>query len=1039
MKGKRFISLLLTLALLAGALPAHAAVNKVKVTRTSGDFLSGYYVVYNVDGVELRSDELGANTNYDLFQHLSTADKKQLMNNYAFGPGWLQEQFGTDNVAKMNDWWNDDSGWAGAKKVLEDRIAKRDFPRAESAFGGTYQQKSAVTLPEVEHEPSEAYGFLPAVREYLDLCREMEVTFNVGQKAYDTLKKTKMAQTSAAITSLSGDLISLIVERALVPGITPGGLSALAPSFSGELIGLVDKMTGCSDKVIEMTVGKRVDAATARKVIDECWQIIELNEQYTEQCISHFLSLKGQKASKYAAAAAAIDKYIEENEASTKAVEDAAESTSQTGSSGALQVSDLEELDKMFEAFYKRYDAWYRGVQNEESKLSEQLGAIKSGACSYSGSWPEGPVRPDEPGPLNLSYYYSGWYASTYYDESGTRQPTLPKDVADMPAAFSGAKAEAASDIAELDAYIPLYDAWAQKVKDEWPSWRAQWMSYKAAYAKFNITKDPPDEDIKYLLIVGYQDCGSAMHWTDSDYVFVPLSEYREELVKYQEMLAEHESQWNSGISDVVAKVTNIYNVIRDCQEQHAALLPEVVAAKEKMAEIIEQAEADYGRYELNQDLADRFASFEYDDFDGYRALYDQCGADLSSRWEEYSEARDTYRRGLYELEWLEEKVRGVAGITYGDFGGDQKLVAEAIGGGQLKSYDEMVTDRIYSAGHLGDDGSNLAEAGGTDPNAYNLNLDASYFKHFYEEFTGLNNATAEAGLFFDEIIEWKGKYMRADEEARTSLERSIKQNIHTYIQHGDYATMNFKYTSDQYFPVSPMGGQRVSSILNGWRSEGGGYTPVTGLSAGKLQAEGYDLTLLPGESYDLGRYVTVTPANATDKSLLWETTNDMICEVSESGVLTANQSGEATVTVRALDSDFTFGYSGERVYAPEPISFTVRVSTGAAPDDTIENDAATWNVYGGELYDAVDNGDGTTTVSLGVGMMKEGVNVAAALYTGDGMLVGLKYLVPRDDFKGQPAAFTAENGSGLVLKVFALEESGFVPMAEPILETTIK
>ena len=194
--GKRLLSLLLASLLCVILLPvsARAAVSNVKVSRMSGDFLSGYYVVFEVDGVRLRSDELGPNTNYDLFLRLNTSEKKELMKNYAFGQGWLEAQFGSENVKQMNNWWNDATGWAGAKKVLEDRIAKRDFPRAESAFGGQYQDKAAVTLPEVEHVPTESYGFLPEVREYLDLCREMELTFDIGQTAYNTLKKTKMSQ-----------------------------------------------------------------------------------------------------------------------------------------------------------------------------------------------------------------------------------------------------------------------------------------------------------------------------------------------------------------------------------------------------------------------------------------------------------------------------------------------------------------------------------------------------------------------------------------------------------------------------------------------------------------------------------------------------------------------------------------------------------------------------------------------------------------------------------------------------------------------------
>ena len=341
---KRFVRLLCALLLALGALPVDAA-GSVRLKDSSCDFVSGYYVVYDYNGTELRSDLLGPNTNYDLWKQLSTADKKAVLTVFAFGPGWFQEQFG-DNTAKMNDWWNDASGWAGAREVLRQRIAAREFPVATACFSGSYQDKSRVELPQVEHPPTEAYCFLPEVKEYYDLCAEMEATWDLGSQALTALKKTKGFQVGVAVTAMSGDLISLICERALVPAITPGGLSALAPSLSGELLSLADKMTGLSDSVIEKAVGKRVDAGTARKIIDECWQIIELNDQYANQCIQHFLSLKGRKADAYQRAADAVSAYIEENGTLGESAAQRAHDLAYVSVSASVpSYTDREELD----------------------------------------------------------------------------------------------------------------------------------------------------------------------------------------------------------------------------------------------------------------------------------------------------------------------------------------------------------------------------------------------------------------------------------------------------------------------------------------------------------------------------------------------------------------------------------------------------------------------------------------------------------------------------------------------------------------------
>ncbi len=1077
MRGKRITAMLLAALLCAALLPvqAQAKTANIKLVRTSGDFLSGYYVVYQYNGQELRSDLLGPNTNYDMWSHLSSADKKTVMKNFAFGQDWLVQQFGRANVAKMNDWWNDDSGWAGARQALMDRIAKREFPRAESAFGGKYEDKATVTLPDVEHPPTETYGFLPEVRAYLDNEKEMELTFEIGQRAYQVLRQTKMGQVSAAVKSLSGDLISLICERALVPAITPGGLSALAPNLSGELLGLIDKMTGSSDKVIEMTVGKRVDAKAARKIIDECWKIIEANEQFTEQCIGHFLSLKGQKASLYKAAADAIDKFIKDTEsfeqANTEKAQRAQGSASLQGADD-LSVELMDDDDararllKEFEEFKQNYNTWKSGVFGTASELVLELSELSSDAGHYD-DWPLDYRRPDSAGPMDLSGLFSYYYGPATYYEDGERKAELPALIDRMPAAFSAARSEAAQDLNDLDDYTRRYEAHAEKVLSETADWIGRWQSWKARLAAYDYSVTVPD--LTYS-ITDFLTRGGSLYASEGR---IQLKQYREVLVNYQNTLSENESQWNRDTSQMVADIREIYDEISTLQARYAELIPQVVDAKIAMNQAIAASNEKYfnpGREGVSDELKAQFDAFDYDDFDGFTALFNQCGEELRGLWSDYEEAHQTFVELQYELDWIEEKCEGISPMNYKTSvaaGGDYNALYQGLFGGEGLMTQNAMYELRKPAGHLRDDGSNMPEVGGMDPDGLLLNLDASYFKHSYAEFTLKNNVTAEMGLFFDvEIGDWKGKFMRADEQTRKDLAYSLRSNkVLSYAQAGDYGQFNYKYTYQQYEPLWPMGGQRINQILDGWRNESDSYKPVTGLGGGRLMADGHDVTLLPGETFDLGRYITVEPADASDKTLIWESENDMICDVSDKGVLTAGQSGETTVTVRAADSDWVVGSGGQRVYSPAPLTYTVRVGTGAAHNmDYIDDDGdsrtpdlaitATVRVGEGEdglaslltygdddaLYAAVDNGDGTTTVSLGVAMLEEHVNVAAALYSGDGRLYGLRLISDNGGFSAQPAAFTAPNGDGLVLKLFALDgDGGLAPLGAPLLEETVK
>ena len=1083
MKGKRITCMLLSAVLAASLLPlpAKAQTADIRILSTSGDFLSGYYVVYQYNGQELRSDLLGQNTNYDLWSHLSTADKKKVMKTFAFGPSWMVSQFGKNNVAKMNDWWNDDSGWAGARKVLADRIASREFPRAESAFGGSYEDKATVSLPDVEHPPAERYAFLPEVQAYLDNEKEMKVTFEIGKRAYETLKQTKMGQVSAAVTSLSGDLISLICERAMVPAITPGGLSALAPNLSGELLSLIDKMTGSSDKVIEMTVGKRVDASAARKIIDECWKIIEANEEFTEQCIHHFLSLKGRKASLYSAGAKAIDEYLQRTDEFVRANEDKARSVG--GSSDGLQsvvpaeltdadvvVGLMEEDDKRerllkeYEAFKKRYNAWRGELFGRADELEAKLRELAVEAMHYD-NWPQDYRMADSAGPLDLERLVSYYYGPSIYYEDGERKATLPLLVDEMPAAFSAAIAEAAKDISDLDAYTSSYQALVGRINSEVPDWLNQWRSWKSRLSKYNISVTVPD--LSYS-IADFLTSGGSVNAGDGR---LPLEDYRKLLTEYRQMLSEHESEWNEESSRMVAQIRGMYTELSALQARYAELIPQVVDAKIAMDKaIVASNEKYYGkeREGVSDELKAQFEAFDYDDVEGFTDLFNACGEELRGLWNDYEEAHRAFVEGQYELDWIEEKCQGISPMNYRTAiaaGGDYNAMYQGLFGGEpLLSQNEMAALR-KPAGFLHDDGSDMLEVSNYDPEALNLNLDAVFLRHSYAEFTLKNNVTAEMGLFFDiEIGDWKGNFMRGDEETRKSIGYSLKsgQVLH-YAQAGDRGQFNYPYTYQQYQPLWPMGGQRIDRILEGWRSESGSYTPVTGLGGGRLMADGYDVTLLPGETFDLGRFITVEPENASDKSLVWDSENDMICSVSDSGVLTGGQSGETTVTVRASDSAWVTGSDGMRVYTPSPLRYTVRVGTGISHNMEYIDDgdsgtpdlAATVTVrvgdgeeglasmltYGEEnaLYSAVDNGDGTTTVSLGVGMLEQDVTVLAALYSG-GRLCGLRIITDDGGFAPRPAAFTAPNAAGLELRLFAVDApGGFFPLGTPLLKETVK
>ena len=64
------------------------------------------------------------------------------------------------------------------------------------------------------------------------------------------------------------------------------------------------------------------------------------------------------------------------------------------------------------------------------------------------------------------------------------------------------------------------------------------------------------------------------------------------------------------------------------------------------------------------------------------------------------------------------------------------------------------------------------------------------------------------------------------------------------------------------------------------------------------------ELTLVEGEEEKLA--VAVTPENATDKSVVWESGNESAATVSQEGLVTAVGEGKATITVKTNDGGFS-------------------------------------------------------------------------------------------------------------------------------------
>lgn len=92
-------------------------------------------------------------------------------------------------------------------------------------------------------------------------------------------------------------------------------------------------------------------------------------------------------------------------------------------------------------------------------------------------------------------------------------------------------------------------------------------------------------------------------------------------------------------------------------------------------------------------------------------------------------------------------------------------------------------------------------------------------------------------------------------------------------------------------------------------------------------------------EGYSCNLKATVSPSNATDKSVSWSSSNPSVATVSSDGIVTAKGAGTATITVKTNDGNKTATCSVTVISAKVPV-------TGISLNETSHSLSAGWTFY---------------------------------------------------------------------------------------------
>ncbi len=188
------------------------------------------YAVIRRNGVEYRTDQVGATFNRNLWRDLSAEDSMKLIRTYGWQLNRRRGHFGTDISGEMAQFYNDEAGWTALVDALQDRRMNKDYPRLHAAFG----PQAVLDIP--------LFGTgLPEVRDSATyrqaaiLAAEVREDYEIGRKLYQTLTQVKWDQVSVAVKGISGPLIKIMVDNFMTPFVTHGAkpVSELAATMYG--------------------------------------------------------------------------------------------------------------------------------------------------------------------------------------------------------------------------------------------------------------------------------------------------------------------------------------------------------------------------------------------------------------------------------------------------------------------------------------------------------------------------------------------------------------------------------------------------------------------------------------------------------------------------------------------------------------------------------------------------------------------------------------------------------------------------------------
>lgn len=1039
---KKIIAGVLTFCIILALMPAIVLAAPAEVT-IAGEGITLFwekYVVFEYHGERLRSDQLTPKFNQMLWEKLSNADRKKLTSSYNIYYRDLKEHFGKESADNICKWNREYTGWSEAGRVWRSRIGAREFSALTAYF--TRGEGRAFLNAQT------AAGASPTLAqwvEYQRLRQDFESLFASGVELTAKLTKFKSEEIATRFSAASGELVKMIMDNALLT--KPSG--DLAVEGAKQFLSYTASLLNIKERIINWTVGEdMLTVDKAKLIIDALEEAVRLHEQMANTIQSECLSLKTSLEAAYQALLAANDSYNQSAEEQKAAIETA------TGSTIAAfveplppsipQVPNPQNPDEMVEpkpnsaeayqallaaynAAAEVYDSWAELVP---AKKQSVINTAAAKLCVYQ--WPQGanmsnlPAKsPGEMLRTDLNFFNFNRDLSASVDAAISCNNANISAWEEYRAACEGLLSGETAYF--KDTVEPALQGVRAYITD---NVSAAGNNY---YYQYQALKDSVNaklgsgtvllESLASMQIRGDIYLSAGYNKTYANGIGCAIDEEKME----RTYLTENKKAWENGATTALELARRDAAEYRELQNNYDIAFDFVLAQ-----------DAEFNRLENELSALEWYAVQTCDIGRGFLTVNPSTNSLNSVLMPLFD--TNNFKGTTGEINWKARtaRIREYADILH-EYGVNMRKAADGVRAG-LQQCD-------FYAAAMGQIIGN--STGGSNNYLKNLNNINASLKSVWEIQLKHGEATRDyfnllsppqdsrflkLNIMMRDLYGNSYDFLRLREikaaldEERADIMRLTGNDFTARITH--YKNMaNFSgYSPIPAYQGTPMTMVNTRSFtwdeaaefyyMHFWgsgdgvigdmeRKKSSGFVPAQGLKPfGEANqnsfplmsaADGYDLSLNVGESYDLAGQIYVLPQNATEQGIFWDSSDYAIADVDENGMVAGISDGIVTITARALDAPSQANGEG--------FTQTVVFKVGAGIPKLVWNIAQP--VISSDAY--LDTVTATTSLEY-CGKGEEGFLCVLALYHNDnkGKMIGLSaYNIEFDELSDGEGSFS--------------------------------